>query len=41
MSVYFSRKDELKEKAVSHYKMMEASMGEEIAKCVKNTSLWR
>ena len=40
MSVYFNKKDELKEKAVSHYKMMEASMGEEIAKCVKNTRVY-
>ena len=30
MSVYFNKKDELKEKAVSHYKMMEAGFKDEI-----------
>ena len=28
MSVYFNKKDELKEKAVSHYKMMEDDKNE-------------
>ena len=37
MSVYFNKKDELKEKAVSHYKMMEAGFKDEIEECVKNT----
>lgn len=35
MSVYFNKKDELKEKAVSHYKMMEAGFKDEIEECVK------
>ena len=40
MSVYFNKKDELKEKAVSHYKMMEAGFKDEIEECVKNTKTY-
>ena len=40
MSVYFNKKDELKEKAVSHYKMMEAGFKNEIEECVKNTKTY-
>ena len=40
MSVYFNRKDELKEKAVSHYKMMEAGFKDEIEECVRNTKTY-
>lgn len=40
MSVYFNKKEELKTKAVNHYKEMEASMKEEISECVKNTKIY-
>lgn len=40
MSVYFNRKEELKEKANKHYKEMEELMKEETAECVKNTTVY-
>lgn len=40
MSVYFNKKDELREKANKHYKEMEAELHEEIAECVRNTKVY-
>ena len=40
MSVYFNKKEELKEKAVSHTKMMEAGFKEEIDECVRGTKIY-
>ena len=40
MSVYFNRKEELKEKANKHYKEMEELLREETAECVKNTTVY-
>lgn len=40
MSVYFNKKEELKEKAANHTKMMEAGFKEEIDECVKGTKIY-
>lgn len=40
MSVYFNKKEELKEKAANHTKMMEAGFKEEIDECVRGTKIY-
>ena len=40
MSVYFDRKNELKEKALKHTEKMEEQFENEIQKCVENTLVY-